>query len=217
MSNSAHRMRLVVAVAMIGMAACRSDQTTDTTDQFLITGAAMSGFGENVIVSLNDAPASGLTVSVNGTPLVEQATGVYYAPLATPVPAGGTVGLTVSNGTITATATGVVPVQPVITGAQHTTMGQPVTATWTTTTSPDSFVVSLNYHLSDGVTAAAVIAHLGGSARQVTLQTSDIPAGSTVFSVGVDAKMHGTFSGAAASGSNMNLRTSATSFDLTIP
>jgi hypothetical protein len=200
------------------LAACSGSATTTTTtgDTFQIRGADMSGAAQNVRVELNGTLTAGLTVTVNGTALTDAGGGSYNGFVQPTVAAGGAVQVQVTNGTITATGNGTVPERPVITGAAHTTMGAPVTITWTSATAPDSFMVALNYHLPDN-SSAAVIARLPGTARQVTLQTTDILAGGVVFSVGVDAYNHGLFSGAFAAGSDMHLRNSSASFDLTIP
>jgi hypothetical protein len=211
------RLRLL-APLLLAVAACSSSSTTttDTGDKFLVQGADMSGAAQNVRVRKNGTLTAGLTVTVNGTALTDAGGGSYNGFVNPTVAAGGAVSVQVTNGTVTATGTGTVPEKPVITGAAHTTMGAPVTITWTSATTPDSFSVALNYHLGDN-SSAAVFTRLPGSARSVVLQTTDILAGGVVFSVGVDAYNHGLFSGAFATGSDMHLRNSSASFDLTIP
>lgn len=214
------RSSLARPLALLLLAACSSSPTTtkpvDNTDKLEIVGGDMSGYNQYIYVRLNGTFTPGLTVTVNTAAMTDNGGGIYGGHLPAAVAAGGQVQVVVTNGTITATGTGVVPATPVITNESHTTIGAPVSITWTSATSPDSFMVSLNYHLPDG-SAAAVIARLGGSARQVSLPTTEIPANGVVYSIGILALMNGAFTGDAATTSNMHLRASTPSYPVTIP
>jgi hypothetical protein len=200
------------------LAACSSSPTETVTPgpKFEILGADMSGFNQNIFVSLNGSGVAGLSVTVSGTAMTDQGGGTYNGHLPTALPAGTAVQVRVTNGTLTGIGDAIVPVAPVVTGAAHTTIGAPVTITWTTPTSPDSFLVVLDYRMPDQSTGA-VVARVGGNLRQVQLATTGIPANGVVFAAGVDAYMHGSFSGDAAPTSSMHLRATSASFDVTIP
>ncbi len=203
--------------ALLFLAACSSSATTDvnSTGTLQIQGAAMSGWGQNIRVTKNGAAATGLTVTVNGTAMPETSAGTYGGALGTPLTAGSAIEVRATDGTLTAIGDATIPAQPTVTSVESTTLGAPVTIHWSVASDPDSFSVSLNYHLPDN-SAVAVMARLAGSARQVILQTSDIPANGVVYSVGVEAFVRGSFHGDAASTSDMHVRTSSPSLGYTL-
>jgi hypothetical protein len=210
--------RILAALGLTLLAGCGGSSTTGTnnnSDTYEIQGAAMSGYAQNIRVTHHGAAATGLTVTVNGEAMAEISPGTYGGHLATGLPSGSAIEVRASNGTLTAVGDAVVPAQPIITNESHTTIGNPVTVSWSVASQPDSFIVTLNYHLPDN-SALAVLVRLGGSARQATIPTTDIPANGTVFSLGIDAVVHGSFHGDAASTSDMHVRTSGGT-DLTIP
>jgi hypothetical protein len=207
-----------IPVALLMLAACSSSDDSNqqpTGQQFLISGADMSGSNENILVTLNGSTPSNVTVTVNGDTLTNSS-GVFTGRLTTSVTQGGAVQLRVTNGTLTAIGNGVVPAPAVITTVTHGALGDPITVNWTAATAPDSFDVYVDYRLADSSTAS-VTAKIAGSLRSATLPTTSIPANSVVVSAGVDAVVTGTFTGDAAGGSNMRLRTVGSSFAVTIP
>jgi hypothetical protein len=212
----------LAALFLLGACSSNSDTTgglnpPPASQQFLILGSDMSGYSQNVVVSLNDAVAAGVTVTVNGDTLTTTSgSGFYSGHLTTAVAEGGAVQVRVTNGTLTAVGNGLVPAAPVITDVQHGALGAPVTINWTAATSSDSVNVYLDYRLSDSSTAS-INKTVAGSARTVTLATSGIPANSVVTAAGVDAVMNGTFTGDVAAASNMRLRAVGGSFPVTIP
>jgi len=212
--------RAATAAFLLGLVACTSGDgtpaTNDTGTKFKVLGNDMSASSQNVYISVNGAAKPGLTVTVNGTVLDDVGAGQYSGRLTTTAPAGGAVALSVTDGSSTASATGNVPETPVVSSATIASPGAPVVITWSSVTSPDSFAVAVNYHLPDS-SAAAVYTRVAGSLRQASLAQTDIPANGVVYSISLDALVGGTFSGAAASGSSMNLRAIAPSYPFTIP
>jgi len=213
------RIPMVFAIPFMVAACTSSNNTTgpqDTGPQFQILGNDMSARNQNVYITLNNAAKPGLTVTVNGTTLANTSGGQYFGALPAALGTGAAIQLVVTDGTNTATGNSVIPALPSITSATVASHGAPVNIVWSVATSPDSFQVGLNYHLPDG-TATAVSARLGGSARQVTLSQADIPANGTVYSISLQAMMNGVFTGAAASGSRMNVRADVPSYPFTVP
>jgi len=213
------RILPLFAIPLVFVACTSNDDSSGTQTSgphFLITGNDLSARNENAYITLDGVAKGGLTVTVNGTALVNTSGGQYSGALATTLATGAQVQLVATDGTNTATGTSVVPELPVITGATVASHGAPVIVSWSSATSPDSFQVTLNYHLPDN-SAVGVTAKLGGSARQATLSQADIPANGTVYSISLQAMMNGVFTGAAASGSRMNVRADVPSYPFTVP
>ena len=204
----------------IALAACTSNNDTtgtqNTGPQFMILGNDMSARLQNVYITLNNAAKPGLTVTVNGTALTNTSGGQYFGGLPAALATGAAIQLVVTDGTNTATGNSIVPALPVITSATVASHGAPVVVAWSSATSPDSFQVSLNYHLPDS-SAVGVTMRLAGSARQVSIPQTDIPANGVVYSIGLQGMMNGTFTGAAAAGSRMNVRADVPSYPFTVP
>ncbi len=207
--------RATVLLLLLGGAACSSGTpTTGTTGggtRFKVVGNDMSGYNESIRVTVDGAGRAGLSVLVNGDAMSDQGAGQYSGRLTTAVSSGGAVHLVVTDGSDTATADAPLPPTPTITSATIASPGAPVVIGWTSVASPDSFAVAVNYRLSDS-SVSAVYTRVAGTARQASLSLASVPTGAVIYSISLDALVDGTFSGAAASGSTMNLRAIAADY-----
>ena len=94
-------------------------------------------------------------MTVNGTAMPETSAGTYGGALGTPLTAGSAIEVRATDGTLTAIGDATIPAQPTVTSVESTTLGAPVrrsTGRWRAT--PNSFSVSLNYHLPDNSAVA---------------------------------------------------------------
>lgn len=213
--------RRAIAVGLLGLpllfAACSTkNDDDDTGPKYLILGNAMSSRVQNVYIQLGTTAKPGLTVTVNGTTLSNSSGGQYTGTLPFTLAVGDAVALVVNDGIVAANGNAVVPSTPSVTSATVASHGAPVIVNWSAPTSPDSFTISLNFHMPDN-SAVAVIQTVAGSVRQVTLSQAEIPATGNVFSIGLQSTNTGTFTGAAAAGSSMGLRALAPSYPFTVP
>lgn len=208
-----------LAPLLLTLAACSSTPDTGgepAASQFLIVGADLSGYAQNAFISVGGVPATGLTVTINGTALADAGGGLYSGHLAAAIPTGGAIQVQVTNGTLTATGNTTIPDAPAITAAGAVNHGDPLAVTWTSATSPDSFLVTLNYTLPDQSSAGTSV-WVGGALRQASVPTTAVPVGATNFYVGLEALRMGTFSGAAAAHSSMHVRAESPDFPVTLP
>jgi hypothetical protein len=213
-----------LAALLVATIACTSNPEDGETipppppasPKFTVIGADLSAGLQNAYVSLDGVSATGLTVTVNGTTLADAGGGLYHGNLPAAIPTGGAIQIQVTNGTLTATGSATIPDAPATTAATAASRGDPLLVTWTSATSPDSFVVTLNYTLPDQ-SSTGITTWIGGSQRQASLATTSIPAGASNFYIGLEALRNGTFTGAATPNSSMHVRAESPSFPFTLP
>ncbi len=174
----------------------------------LIRGEPMTASAQNVSIFHQGSGVRNATLTVNGTTLDDRGAGAYYGVVLPSVPVGGTVTLSVAVGTLQIEAVGVVPAVPVLGSAAGVTPGQSIDVSWVSPSSPDSFLVGLRY-LDQGELVDIPV-RLDGDAREAQVPTHFMGSGASGFQIYLHAFNVGTFTGAAAPGSSMHLRNSAT-------
>ncbi|MCG6987509.1 MAG: hypothetical protein LJF06_04960, partial [Gemmatimonadetes bacterium] len=149
--------------------------------------------GWDFIYGVDDAvvTVNGMTIPFTARP------GHYHGELAAAVPPGSPLDLRVSARGLIVEATGNVPEVPVLTAPAAGAVFAPdgwITFNWTSPTDPDRFMVSMDgAHL-----------YLPGTARELTIPTSGLPAGPDI-TISVVAYNDGSFSGPAHSLSRMDI------------
>ncbi len=209
------------AMVLLLLAACGGDSTGSTPPPapgpILIRGGDMGDLYENFSITRDGEPLTDATVSVNGTTIPTSATGHYNYQLPAALQAGEELVLRVEAGGDVVEGRATIITAPVFTAPTQNasvTAGQPIAVAWTATDDPDWYRVALGF-VANG-SGGDVRDSLGVAARQATIATSGIPAGSTEWHLDLYGYLRGHFTGPADPDSDMRVRIAAGRINLQV-
>lgn len=200
---------------LLGVLACATNCSSPAgpgSDPIVVQGGDMGVEYQNVVLQRKSGVlVSGAQVTVNGLALTDRGNGFYQGQLASPLGVGATITLEVHIGSESIKGTAKVPAVPVLTSpvsGAGVKPGTPLSFTWTSPTSPDEFMIFVNYHTADGGLDKRTT--VGGTARSGSVDTTGIPLTAFELSAEIFAYANGTFTGAADPSSKMHVRQSMT-------
>jgi hypothetical protein len=174
---------------------------------YLVEGTGLGAAGQEVRVTRRTVGIQDAVVRVNGTELEHFADGRYRGDLGSaPIP-GLSVTLTVTIGGTLVTGTDTAPAAPTLTAPEagaSFTLAELVPVAWTSAVDPDGFHMRLCWA---GCTESITFGLADGAARTFQFSPLGLPVDLFAdYDIEIVARNDGSFSGRAASGSRMDLR-----------
>jgi hypothetical protein len=188
-----------------------------------VRGSDLSGSHAFLDVMVADQEVEGALVEINGQVIpFEAALGRYSSDLTPEVAVGGTLSLEVSYGGLTVTGTGSVPENPTLVApvsGEDFSFGEDLVVNWTSTTSPDAFVVFASWSCGPNQPNCGTGTgfEAAGSARSLTIPAGALPPGA--IELYVLAYNNGELAGdyePAANHPGMNIRGESAHVDVTV-
>ena len=212
-----NRTALFTTLMLSAAVAACSDDPTGNGDPgpILVVGCDMGVRFQNFTLSRDGAPLTNAVVKINGTTVPNSGTGSYSYDLGTPLTAGQELVLRVEHDGDVVEGRATIIDGPTLTAPaadQLITFGQPLTVTWTSTAQPDFWVTTLTY--TNAGAGNGVTDSLPPAARTSVLATTTVPATAINPAAGVYSYLRGTFTGPAAAGSTMKVRTGSATVNL---
>lgn len=190
---------------------CDDDGVTtpapDDVLPLLIVGSDMGAQSQSLtIINSRAQPVTNAVVTVNSVTIPHAGDGLYQGRLPAASPAGSPFDLRVSADGAEVRGMGNVPEAPNLTAPETGTVFAPtdsISVIWTSTTSPDRFVVVATWLVAEEESSESFPAP--GDTRRLKVAASDVPA-ETEVTFKVLAYNDGSFTGSALPASRMNIR-----------
>ncbi|MBL0177750.1 MAG: hypothetical protein IPP98_01310 [Gemmatimonadetes bacterium] len=211
------RTALFTALLLSAAVAACSDDPTGNGDPgpILVVGNDMGVRFQNFSLSRDGAPLTDAVVKINGVTVPQSGTGSYTYDIGTPLMTGQDLVLRVEHDGDVVEGRATIIDGPTLTAPvadQPITFGQPLTVSWTSTAQPDFWVATLTY--TNAGAGSGLTDSLPPAARSSVLATTTIPATAINPAAGVYSYLRGTFTGPAAAGSTMRVRTGSATVNL---
>ncbi|WP_405283087.1 hypothetical protein V3331_14820 [Gaopeijia maritima] len=183
-----------------------------------IVGGSMSTSHQHLNVYRGDEPVTGATVTVNGVPLGEIVPGRYSGQLPAALAPGEEIRLRVEAGPQVVQGVATIVEPPVLTSpvdGQALDLSSDLQFSWTATQNPDYFQINLFW--TENGSGHGRNDELSGSDRVGSISTTGLPHDLTSPRAALYSYLRGTFSGPAHPDSDMRVRISGGTADLTLP